>query len=358
MRTLLISMFLLLPLVAGAAPAQPNCWATPVTEPLYDADRPAQRAALQPLFAAMNVVETMVRPNPGLLALPEVRLRLRREVLHVPDGLGLPLSSVIHAHGFGPKAWGRGPCEVIPQADRLGARAGMSFFFNAPTATLNRWEHDDQLVTYLEGESTPSFQGWPTFGECAVLSKDRRLPWIPVTVGEMLAYFEREQARRLAESAAGHERALEPYDLAAAEREAARIRPLDARAADLLLRVARQRKQGEARNHAQLRALRQAQIDELAHLRATRRGMSAAALAEPYHVGSGRHRLPTAAEAARAPRRVVKLDAAFAWDVQRRGRIQLITVCAPQLERNPAYHAAMHLAMTALDFTRLAALLD
>jgi hypothetical protein len=139
---------------------------------------------------------------------------------------------------------------VIPQADRLGARAGISFFFNVPTATLNRWEHDDELVSYLEGETTPSLQGWPTFGGCAVISKDRRLPWIPVTVGEMLAYFEREQTRRLAESAAGHERALEPYDLAAVEREAARIRPLDAKAADLLLSVARQRKQGEARNPA------------------------------------------------------------------------------------------------------------
>ncbi|KPF95317.1 hypothetical protein IP87_16990 [beta proteobacterium AAP121] len=351
-------MFPLLPLMAGATSAEPNCWAANVAEPLYGVEGPAQRAALRPLFAAMDTAEAMARPNPGLLALPEVRLRLRREVLHVPDGQGLPLSAVIHAHGFGPKAWGRGPCEVIPQADRLGPRAGISFFFNVPTATLNRWEHDDQLVSYLEGDSTPSFQGWPTFRECAVISKGRRLPWIPVTVGEMLAYFEREQARRLAESAAGHERALEPYDLAAAEREAVRIRPLDAKAADLLLNVARQRKAVEARNHAQLRALRQAQIDELAHLRETRRGMSDAALAQPYHLGTGRHRLPTAAEAARPPRRVVKLDPTFPWDGQRRGRIQLITVCAPQLERNPAYHAAMHRAVTSLDFARLAALLD
>ena len=53
----------------------------------------------------------------------------------------------------------------------------------------------------------------------------------------------------------------------------------------------------------------------------------------------------------------IKLDPTFAWDGQRRGRIQLITVCAPQLQHNPAYHAAMHKAMAALDFARLAALL-
>ncbi len=86
--------------------------------------------------------------------------------------------------------------------------------------------------------------------------------------------------------------------------------------------------------------------------------MSDAARAEPYNLGTGRHRLPTAAEAARAPRRVVKLDPTFPWDGQRRGRIQLITVCAPQLERNPPYHAAMHKAVAALDFARLTALLE
>lgn len=41
-----------------------------------------------------------------------------------------------------------------------------------------------------------------------------------------------------------------------------------------------------------------------------------------------------------------------------RGRIQLITVCAPQLERNLPYHAAMHKAIATLDFARLTALLD
>lgn len=345
-------------LLAGVVRAEPNCWAANVVEPISAEDRPIHHPAYQPLHAAMDGVEAMVRPNPGLLALPEVRLRLKRAVLGAIDAQRMPHEAVIHAQGFGPKAWGRGPCEVIPQAERLGPRAGISVFINAPTATMNRWEHDEQLVTYLEGELTPSFHGWPTYRECAVISKERRLPWIPVTVGEMLAYFERDQQRKLADWDRSHERTLQPFDLAAAEREAARISGQNAQAAELMLKVARQRKQAEASHHAQLRALRQRQVDELEQLRATRGAMSAAELAQPYYLGTGRHRLPTAAEAARPPKRIVKLDPSFPWDGKNRSRIQLITVCAPQLERSPGYHPPMRDAVAALDFASLAALLN
>jgi len=356
MKLLLIPLALLL--AAGAVRAELNCWAPNVVEPVSAEDLPIHHPKHRSLHAAMDVIEAMLRPNAGLLAIPEVRLRFKRDVLGAIDAQRMPREAVIHAQGFGPKAWGRGPCEVIPQADRLGPRAGISVFLNAPTATLNRWEHDDQLVTYLEGERTRSFQGLPTYRECAVLSQDGRLPWIPVTVGEMLAYFEREQQRQLAETDRRHERELQPFDLAAAEREAARIRPQNAQAAELMLQVARQRKQGEAGYHAQLRALRQQQADAIAELRAARLGMSADALAQPYRIGTGKHRLPTPAESARELKRVVRLDPSFPWDGKDRGRIQLITVCAPQLERNPSYHPPMRDAVAAIDFARLAALLN
>jgi hypothetical protein len=354
MKLLAISLLLL----ANAAQSEPNCWAANVVEPISGEDLPIHHPKHRSLHVAMDVIEAMLRPNPGLLAIPEVRLRFKRDVLGAIDAQRMPREAVIHAQGFGPKAWGRGPCEVIPQAERLGARAGISVFINLPTATMNRWEHDEQLVTYLEGDVTPSFQGWPTYRECAVLSQDRRLPWIPVTVAEMLAYFDREQQRKLADWDRSQERALQPFDLAAAEREAARIQSQNAKAAELMLMVARQRKASEANYHAQLRQQRQMLVDELAHLRATRDGMSAAKLAEQYQVGSGRHRLTTPMDAGRPPKRVVKLDPTFPWDGKNRGRIQLITVCAPQLERNPAYHPPMRDAVAAIDFARLAALLN
>ncbi len=354
LKALLVSLLL----AASAVRAEPNCWAANVTESMSSDGLPIGHPSLQPQRAVMDAVEAMARPNPGLLALPEVRLRIRRDFMNAIHPDRMPREAVIHAHGFGPKAWGRGDCELIAQADRLGPRAGFSVFINAPAVTLNRWEHDEQLVSYLLGDATPAFQGWPTYSECAVISKERRLPWIPVTVGEMLAYFERDQQRKLADWDREHERSLQPYDLAAAERKAASIRPLNAQAADMLLLAARTRKDGEARNHEHLRRQRQINVEQLEDLRSLRAGMSPAQLDEPYRVGSGRHRLPTPAEAGRALQRVVKLDPDFPWDGKNRGRIQLLTVCAAQLEKNPRYHPSMRAAVAALDFARLAALLN
>lgn len=355
MKRLALVMALVL---AGAVRAEPNCWAPSVLEPVASDGLPITHASFKPLHAAMDQIEQMLRPNPGLLALPEVRLRFRRQVMDAVDPARMPREAVIHAQGFGPKAWGRGDCELIPQADRLGPRAGISVFINSPTATLNRWEHDEQLTTYLASGATPSFQGWPTFGECALLSAGRRLPWVPVTVGEMLALFERQQQRQLAEWDQRHEDPFQPYDLAKAERQAEALRAQSAPAAEALLLRARQRKALEAKAHEALRAQRAHLAAELDDLRATRAALSPAQRDAPYHVGSGRHRLPTPAQAQASQHTVVKLDPSFPWDGRRRSRVQLLTACAPQIERNPSYHAPMRDAIAALDFARLAELLN
>jgi hypothetical protein len=360
MRRFLFASALLLAGLTGAARAESACWAQPVREPTTNDGLSIDHPSLKPLHAAMDAIEQQLRPNPGLLALPDVRLRIRRHVMGATDAARMPREAVIYGHGFGPKAWGRGPCELIAQADRLGPRAGISVFINRPTATLNRWQHDAQLTTYLAAAPTPSFQGWPTFGECAVISPDRRLPWVPVSVGEMLALYEREQQRAIEDWDREHREAFQPFDLDAAEREAERIRPLNAQAAEALLLGARTRKSFESQHHAQLRRGRQVMAEELDDLRRTLQGTDEAQRAAPYRLGTGRHRLPTPTEATQAhpQHHVVKLDPSFAWDGKNRTRIQLLTVCAPQIEHNPAYHLPMREAIAALDFARLAALLN
>ena len=210
----------------------------------------------------------------------------------------------------------------------------------------------------MAGEHGEAMQGWPVYGECAVIGPQRRLPWIPVTVGEMLGYFEREQQRRIADFDRSNERALQPYDLAAAERKAEQIRPRNAQAADLMLMAARQRKAGEAGYHAQLARSRQMLVDELDSLRATRAGMDAGQLGEAYRLGHGRHRLPGPGDAGRPLKRLVKLDPSFPWDARNRSRIQLLTVCASTHRNNPAYAQPMRDAVAALDLGRLANLLN
>ncbi|MFT7721376.1 MAG: hypothetical protein QM788_00835 [Roseateles sp.] len=351
-------LFTLALLCADSARAA-ACLAAPAAEPISTDGLPVHHAAFKPLHAAMDQFETQARANAGLLALPDVRLRITRAVLDSDAPQRRPREAVIHAQGFGPKTWTGDGCDIHAQAaQRIGPRAGFSVFINAPLATMNRWAHDEQLTAYLEGERGEPLQGWPVFHDCAVIAPEGRLPWVPVTVGEMLDYFEREQQRRLADWDRRHAQALQPFDLAAAERRAAQIRPQNARAADTLLAVARQRKAGEAGHHAQLARVRQQLADELDDLRRTRAGMSAGQLAEPYRLGTGRHRLPGAGEAGRALKRLVKLDPAFPWDARNRTRIQLLTVCASTHPNNPAYAQPMRDAIAALDLSRLAALLN
>ena len=331
-------------LLATSSQADPACWAAPVEARTSGEDLPTRHARYAPLHQVMDELAAMVRDNPGLRALPEVRLRLGREVNGALDPKHMPVPATLHALGFGPKAWGKGPCELIPQADRLGPRAGVSFFINTPTATLNRWKHDEQLVTYLAKPATTAFQSWPTFGECAVLSRDRRLPWVPVTRGEMLAFELREQQRELAAFDRDNAEALKTYDPAVHEREAERIRAQNPKAADALLLASRQRKAMEARNQAAIRQFRAQRVADLEVLQAQQRGATPAQLAAPF-TRSGDHT-------------VVRLDPGFPWNAKRPTAVQLLTVCAPQIERNPAYHGPMREAVTQLDFTRLAAFLN
>ena len=350
---------LLLALSLAAPPAQAHCWAASVAEPRTNDGLRVDHPSLRPLHAAMDRFEAQARPNAGLLALPDVRLRLTRQVMDSDDPARRPREAVLHAQGFGPKTWTGSGCEISEQAaHRIGPRAGFSFFINAPLVTMNRWAHDEQLSAYLEGERGESLQGWPVFRDCAVIAPRQRLPWMAVTVGEMLAYFERDQQRKIADWDRRHERALRPFDLAAVERQAQQIRTQNAKAAEALLMVARQRKAAEADNQAQIARGRQALVDELAELRNTRAGMDPAQLAEPYRLGTGRHRLPGAADAGRPLKRLVKLDPAFPWDARNRTRIQLLTVCASTHPNKPAYSLPMREAVAALDLASLAALLD
>jgi hypothetical protein len=332
--------------LAGHVQAE-ACWSANVLERTTMDDLPIGHARYAPLHEAMDMLEAMARPNPGLLALPDVRLRIRREIHGGPEDAGRATAAVLHAQGYGPKTWGRGECELIPQADRIGPRAGFSFFINKPTATLNRWKHDEQLTTYLAKPATTSFHGWPTFGECAVLSRGRRLPWVAVTVGELLAFEIRDGQRRLEAFDRDNAQALEPYDTREHEAQAAQLRtqgPAGVQAAEALLLGSRQRKAHEAAAHAAIHRGRAALLAEIEALKAQQRGATPAALAAPY--------------AQRGDHTVVRLDPAFAWDAKRPMQVQLLTVCAPQQERNPQYHPPMRDAVAALDFKRLAALLD
>lgn len=344
--------------VTLAAPEPPPCWAATVSEPISPDGLPVGHAGFAPLHRALDTLEQLSRRNVGLAQLPEVRLRAQRVIGDAEVPSRQPRDAALHVKGFGPKAWGRGACEVIPQADRLGGRVGISFFINSPLATLQRWAYDEQLTAYLEGERSEPMQGWPVYSGCAVLTAERRVWWVPVTVGDWLAFQAREALRRIEEHDRSHARALEPFDLAAAEAQAEAVRPLNEKAAALALHVARDRKRREPAWHASIHARRAALQAEHAAVVAHRAALEPAALAEPFRLGNGRFRLPTDSERSLPLKRLVKLDPGFGWDGQRRHRVQAIHVCPSLIDRNPHYGPPMREAVRDLDFARIAALLN
>lgn len=160
----------------------------------------------------------------------------------------------------------------------------------------------------------------------------------------MLAFELREQQRLIEAFDHDNAEALKPYDPSVHEREAERLRPLNPQAAEALLLGSRQRKAFEAQQHKALRQGRARLVAALESLQAQQRGATPAQLAAPVVSGTDHA--------------VVRLDPGFPWDAKRPTAVQLLTVCAPQIERNPAYHGPMREAVAQLDFARLAAFLN
>jgi hypothetical protein len=206
-------------------------------------------------------------------------------------------------------------------------------------------------------------QGWPVFRGCAVISAAQRPWWVPVTVGEMLDFYAREQQRRIDDFDKQNRRHFdEPFDLAAAEARIADMRRQHGAAADkpadAALLAARQRKAMEPQLLGRLQASRATLVAEFDGLRAARAALTPAAASEPYRLGSGRYRLPTESEANKPLKRLVKLDPSFPWDGRNRMRVQAIHVCPSLLDRNPTYGPPMREAVRVLDFKRIASLLN
>ena len=111
--------------------------------------------------------------------------------------------------------------------------------------------------------------------------------------------------------------------------------------------------------HASFAPLHRA-MDQLGAMARADEGLNALpeAAGEPCRLGSGPFRLPTAGEANKPLKRIVKLDPAWGWDGKNRTRVQAIHVCPSLLDRTPDYGPPMRQAVQGLDFARIAALLN
>jgi hypothetical protein len=164
--------------------AQVDCWA-----PREQQDSVAT-ARFAPIRQTLLTIEEVIRRNAAYQAAPEP-VRMRTTVAAGPDEKG---GARIFVRAYPPvqttagiQIWTKDRCDVIPQAERVAASVGQIYVF-VNYNVREQFLGGDEVPTY-QGE----FAGYPIYNGWIVMTKDRRLPWIPQTLGDRLA---REESRR------------------------------------------------------------------------------------------------------------------------------------------------------------------
>jgi hypothetical protein len=89
------------------------------------------------------------------------------------------------------QVWTKDRCDVIPQAERVVASVGQIYVFINYNVTEE----------FLGGDEVPKYEGevagYPVYNGWIVMTKDRRLPWIPQTLRDRLDREEQKRQRAL-----------------------------------------------------------------------------------------------------------------------------------------------------------------
>jgi hypothetical protein len=173
-------------LIGSAAEAQVDCWAP------REQQNSVATAKFTPIRQTLLTIEEIIRKNAAYQAAPEP-VRMRTTISSAPSGNG---GSQIFVRAYPEmqgsiQVWTKDRCDVIPQAERVVASIGQIYVFinyNVQEQFLGKNE-----VPVYEGE----FAGYPIYNNWIVMTKDRRLPWIPQTLRDRLDQEEHKHQRAL-----------------------------------------------------------------------------------------------------------------------------------------------------------------
>jgi hypothetical protein len=173
-------------LLAAALPAaaQTECW-------IKRDDAAARRSPKQAaLLKAALVAEDIIRKNAAFLNTPDP-VRMQAEIDAGDWGGSIAVTAFPERTAYS-KVWVPGKCEVFPASNTLGAGIGkIGVVFNGGVETFLKASE----VPRLEG----SVGGYPVYNGLVVLTREKRLPWIPQTLGERLARELAAREKRLAD---------------------------------------------------------------------------------------------------------------------------------------------------------------
>jgi alpha-tubulin suppressor-like RCC1 family protein len=248
-----------------------GCWAPRVEE---DAARSPKFA---PLVQAMLTAEELLKNNATFLTAPEP-VRMRSSLSAGPSndgGARIHIKAVAEHKMDGTRVWSSG-CGVIPQLDRIGGEIlQVSVFFNV-----------DVRGQFFGPAGTPpkrtgTVAGYPEYEHRVLITKDGRLPWIPVTLGDKLDEEEARRVNRLAEwkkTVAG----MKPIDEAAMQKAYDAVKTTDPAGAEKMLASMRESAVETKRQREEVAPRTTAALEkQIADLQKYRSSFSAADLAAP-----------------------------------------------------------------------------
>jgi alpha-tubulin suppressor-like RCC1 family protein len=245
-----------------------GCWAPAVNED----------AATSPRFAglnqAMTAAEDILKKNPAFVA-PLEQVRWRSSKSAGPTDAGgarIHVKVVPERKIDGTRLWTAG-CGVIPQLDRIGgAISQISVFFNIDPVVGPSGE-----VPKLTGRAG----GFPEYDNWVLITKDGRLPWVPVTLAEKLDVEGEKRERALAEwksSIAG----MRMPDEATMQKTYEMLKKSDPAGAEKMLTSVREQREELARLQRDVYPLQTASLErQLQEYRRYRASQSADALRSP-----------------------------------------------------------------------------
>jgi hypothetical protein len=174
--------------VATVSQAQVDC----ITPP--EQQDTVATAKFAPIRQTLLTIEGIIRKNAAYHQPPEP-VRMRTTLAAGPSQNG---GSRIFVRAYPElqgtiQIWTKDRCDVIPQSERVAASVGQIYVFinyNVQEQFLGINE-----VPQYQGE----YAGYPIYNNWIVMTKDRRLPWIPQTLRDRLDREEQKRQRALEE---------------------------------------------------------------------------------------------------------------------------------------------------------------
>jgi hypothetical protein len=173
----------------------------------------------------MVAVEDLLKANAAFMAAPEPSRYRTSFSAADAGGARIHVKVVPERKADGTRLW-TGTCGVIPQVDRIGgAIAQVSIFFNPDPR--GQFIGPSGQAPKLTGR----IGGFPIYDHWVLITRDGRLPWLPMTLADKIDSEIKARADAL-EAWKREQAAARPPDVAAAGRAADSMRKTDPAGAD------------------------------------------------------------------------------------------------------------------------------